>query len=65
MKQQKLWWREAEDSVDSNHLVDEERMDHTEEHEEDALPGVSGTLAVEVRQSIENLADLECLHGKS
>ncbi|MCJ1431502.1 hypothetical protein MMC27_000855 [Xylographa pallens] len=65
MKQQKLWWREVEDSEDSNYLVDEERMDHKEEREDDALPGVSGMLAVDVRQSIANPEDLEYLHGKS
>ncbi|MCJ1381185.1 hypothetical protein MMC17_004294 [Xylographa soralifera] len=61
MKQQKLWWRGAEDSEDSNHLVDEKQVDHKYEREEDALPEMTSTSAVEVKQSIERSEVLEAL----
>ncbi|MCJ1402893.1 hypothetical protein MMC11_006114 [Xylographa trunciseda] len=51
MKQIKLWWREAEVSEDSSHLIDEEQVDHKQEQKADALPEMIGTPAVGVSHS--------------
>ncbi|MCJ1393892.1 hypothetical protein MMC18_006768 [Xylographa bjoerkii] len=53
MKQQKLWWRDAEDGEDPNHPADEKQVVQEHEGKEDALVEVSGILAVKVRKSEE------------